>query len=70
MLVSDSASEVVLLLYKRGCDLGLDLVDVVKGEVKLKTRCSSDTSKDDACEYPFSYFVINVLKQRSLFTFY
>jgi len=54
MLVSDSASEVVLLLYKRGWDFGLDLVDVVKGEVKLKTRCSSDTSKDDACEYPFS----------------
>lgn len=52
-----------------GCDLGLDLVDVVKGKVKLKTRCSSDTSKDDACEYSFSYFVSSESKHRNyLFT--
>ncbi|KTG39584.1 hypothetical protein cypCar_00008237, partial [Cyprinus carpio] len=35
----------------KGCDLGSDLVDVVKGKVKLKTRCSSDTGKNDARKY-------------------
>ncbi len=47
-----------------GCNLGLDLVDVVKGTVKLKTRCSSDTSKNDACKYSIS-FILSAVSQNN-----
>lgn len=41
----------IYLHVTKGCDLGSDLVDVVKGKVKLKTRCSSDTGKNDAHDF-------------------